>query len=199
MDLKTLSDKDWQYNAAGLEEAYHLVYYIRNKGDVTNWTTRVSKFKNRSDEADYQIIKGITIDAFLKSGLKFDFVIRVLGHNETVAKKDANIREYACDIASAINAVYLGQLLNKRKVTQPLHMLYTKAERQAEMKDVFFINYDKYDLNNKKILIIDDITTSCTTVAEMVKTIKAKWPQAKCYLFCLARTERNDINANVNI
>ncbi|MCM0347364.1 phosphoribosyltransferase [Bacteroides fragilis] len=198
MKLKTLSDKDWQYNAAGLEEAYHLVFYLRNKDDVTGWTTRVSDFKHKSNEADYQLIKEMTVDAFSNSGLKFDYVIRVLGHDEKVAQSSAPIIDYVKAIASVTDAIYIPQLLNKHKKTRPLHTLYTKVDRQNEMKDVFFVKNDENDLNNKKILIIDDISTSCTTVAEMIKTIKAKWPRAQCYLFCLARTSY-DPNANKNI
>lgn len=41
MELKTLSNKHLQYKAAGLEEAYHLVYYIP-QGDTTTWTARVA-------------------------------------------------------------------------------------------------------------------------------------------------------------
>lgn len=67
----------------------------------------------------------------------------------------------------------------------------------APYADFLCKNRDE-NLNNKNILIIDDITTSCTTVAEMVRTIKAEWPDAKCYLFCLARTN-HEMNANVNL
>ena len=182
MELKTLSNKHLQYKAAGLEEAYHLVYYIP-QGDTTTWTARVARFKNRADEEDFQLIKSMTIEAFINSRLTFDYVIRVLGHNETVPLKSAKIREYVYDIASAIGAKYLPQLLNKTRSTAALHTLPTLLDRQKEMKNVFFI---------------DDITTSCTTVAEMVRTIKAEWPDAKCYLFCLARTN-HEMNANVNL
>lgn len=194
MDLKTLSDIDGQYNAAGLEEAYHLVYYIP-KGDVTTWSTRVLRFKNRANEDDYQLIKNITIEAFVNSSLSFDYVIRVLGHNEIAALKGAKIRDYVVDIASAIGAKYLSQLLNKKRATAALHTLSSLSDRKMEVRDVFYIPKKHENLNDKKILIIDDITTSCTTVAEMIRTIKAEWPDAKCYLFCLARTSY-DANAN---
>ncbi len=66
MELKTLSNKHLQYKAAGLEEAYHLVYYIP-QGDTTTWTARVARFKNRADEEDFQLIKSMTIEAFVKA------------------------------------------------------------------------------------------------------------------------------------
>lgn len=41
MELKYLSD-NWQYTDAGLEEAYHIVYYIPSGyRDTTNWTERI--------------------------------------------------------------------------------------------------------------------------------------------------------------
>lgn len=64
------------------------------------------------------------------------------------------------------------------------------------MDGVFEIeNMEGVDLNNKKILIVDDISTACVTSAEMIKTLKTVWPNAIFYLFCIARTNY-DVHSN---
>ena len=45
MKLKSLSN-DPQYTDAGLEEAYHIVYYIpKGYTDTTKWTSMIKQFK----------------------------------------------------------------------------------------------------------------------------------------------------------
>ena len=158
MELKTLSNKHLQYKAAGLEEAYHLVYYIP-QGDTTTWTARVARFKNRADEEDFQLIKSMTIEAFINSRLTFDYVIRVLGHNETVPLKSAKIREYVYDIASAIGAKYLPQLLNKTRSTAALHLSLIHISEPTRL-DV--ISYAVFCL--KKNFFNDTATTEIYTL-----------------------------------
>jgi hypothetical protein len=57
MKLKSLSN-DSQYTDAGLEEAYHIVYYIpKGYTDTTKWTNMIKQFKwNRNDKNDQYII-----------------------------------------------------------------------------------------------------------------------------------------------
>lgn len=197
MKLRYLSNTDSQYHEAGLNEAYHIVYYIP-RDDVTNWTNRVLNFKNKTNIADYKAITDLCVEAMKQEQLNFDYVIRVMGHNETTPLMNAKIREFVLAITKATGATYLPQLLNKYRKTRPLHTLPTLSERQEEMRGVFFVKEETIDLNERTILIIDDISTSCTTVAEMIKTIKARWPLAIFYLFCFARTNHNP-NANQNL
>lgn len=65
------------------------------------------------------------------------------------------------------------------------------------MEGVFEIEV-KQDLNNKSVLIVDDISTACVTSAEIIKTLKEEWPNATFYLFCIARTI-HDEHANENL
>lgn len=199
--LRSLSDKDAQYHDAGLEEAYHLIYYIpRGTDDHTDWSAKILKFKKNDDKKISELFVNLSVNAIKEARLKFDYVIRVLGSNEIRALKSARLRPLAFEIAEATNAVYLPQLLIKKRATQPLHLFHDLASRINEIRGVFEIT-DKYinkNLNHKTILIVDDISTACVTVAEIVKTLKSQWPFVNCYLFCIARTTYNSA-ANVNI
>lgn len=46
MELKSLL-YDPQYTNAGLEDAYHIVYYIPKNQDLTDWSKKVSACKQR--------------------------------------------------------------------------------------------------------------------------------------------------------
>lgn len=196
MELKCLSNTHSQYSDAGLEEAYHIVYYIPS-GDVTNWTSRVKSFKWSNDKTNYEAIIEECATAFKIANLKFDYVFRVLSSNETVAQNNSRLKPLAKRIAEVTRASYIPQILKKRRTTTSLHSLPDLASRKAEIKEVFEINQIT-DLNLKDVLIIDDISTACVTVAEMIKTLKKKWPLANFYLFCIARTSHNTL-ANQNI
>lgn len=197
MKLKKL--EDFQYYAAGLAGAYHLVYYMPDKDDVTNWTHRVIEFKNGESPVDYAEITNLMTEAILEADFHFDYVTRVLGHNEIKALNKAPIIPFVKEIANATGANYHPQLLNKTRTTRPLHTLPTLQERKDEVRGVFFVKDKELDLNYKRLLIVDDITTSCTTIAEMVKTLKSEWPNIEIYLLCLARTIHNEPNANQNL
>lgn len=197
--IKLISEKnDWQYKNAGLVEAYHLLYYMPDRNDVTDWTDRILNFKSKSNIDDYNLITELVANAVLDLNLHFDYVTRVLRHNETEALVNAPIIDFVKRIANVANATYCPQLLNKNRTTRSLHTLPTLKERQEEIRDVFFVN-DDLNLNGKTLLIIDDITTSCTTITEMVKTLKKKWPEINIYLLCLARTIHGCPNANSNL
>ena len=199
MKLKSLSD-DWQYAEAGLEDAYHIVYYIPSGyTDSTNWTTRIKKFKwNNDNENDNLVIDNCT-KAISSAKLKFDYVIRTLGSSETTPITTAKLIPLAKSIAKATSAKYLPRLLKKKRATTPLHKLPDLAARKAEINGVFEIeNKGEDDLDNKTILIVDDISTACVTSAEMIKTIKERWPNTTFYLFCIGRT-KYDEHANENL
>lgn len=193
MNLKSLSDIR-QYKDAGLDGAYHLVYYVPKNRDTTTWSNKVLSCKEKPNN---KIIVEC-VDAIENEDLIFDYVIRVMGHDEIRPLKNAPIIPLVKAVANSTNALYLTQVLNKTRKTKQLHTFSRVSQREAEVRDVFFVNDESHDLNGKTILIVDDITTSCTTVAEMIKTLKRKWPTAKFYLFCIARTDYNP-NANVNI
>ena len=196
MELKYLSD-NWQYTDAGLEEAYHIVYYIPSGyRDTTNWTERIKKFKWGSDVENDQLIIDNCVEAISDAHLEFDYVIRMLGSSEVIPLPNAKLVPLAKKIAETTSAMYLPCLLRKKRATTPLHNLSNLAARKAEMDGVFEIeNMEGVDLNNKKILIVDDISTAFVTSAEMIKTLKTVWPNAIFYLFCIARTNY-DVHSN---
>lgn len=71
------------------------------------------------------------------------------------------------------NLVLDTKLITRIKDTKPQYKL-TFDERQKNLKDAFLLsnNFEKY--KDKKILIVDDIFTTGSTLQEMIKTFHAK-------------------------
>ena len=74
----------------------------------------------------------------------------------------------------------------KTKTTQPLKTQNLQG-RKDEMRNIYKLKTD-INLNNKKVLIVDDIRTTGTTISEITETIKSKYPHSQIASFCLAQT-----------
>jgi predicted amidophosphoribosyltransferase len=127
-------------------------------------------------------------------------VIRVLGSGEQYVSNTSNkpLDIIARTVASHLGCEYSTTLLYKTRKTKPLKNLKTKAEREAEVNGVFRLADETIDLNDKTIIIVDDILTSGTVVKEVIRAIREKYPKAKFKVITLARTKR-DNNANKKI
>lgn len=200
MRLKTLVGIDWQYTDCGLSEAYYLAYYMPY-GDVTNWTARIHKFKNKEDVEDYEVLTNLVTAAIKEDDLHFDFVVRVLGHNQICAKVNDSIRDFAIKVSEAVNAIYVPALIRKHNATVPLHTLGRQGRFQVSAGN-YYVDQSKYEglnLNNKKVLIVDDITTTGSSLIEICRALHEVWPDAKVYSLCLARTKNDNPSANLNL
>lgn len=70
----------------------------------------------------------------------------------------------------------------------------SKEDRESELSEVYRTS-TSLDLTNKKVLIIDDVTTTGTTMIEAAKVLKEYEESVKLYSYCLCKTSRN-VNAN---
>ena len=141
------------------------------------------------DDRDDQIktFAALSAQAFGETDWTFDYVARALGSKEETARKPNRVREIAIAIADKIHAPYILQLLKKTRKTKAFKGGLSRQQRIAEIEDVYEID-EEHDLNNKSILIVDDISTTGTTFEVIADVIRAKYPTAKIYGFCLART-----------
>lgn len=180
-----------QYKFIGLKDAWHLVYYIpkSSTGDVLS--KEIIDFKNQKPEAIRKWTK-IAAERILATEIQFDYIVRALGSAELTASSGRkSLDVLGTYLSKQLECPYVPQTLQKHRVTKPLHTLKTKAERYAEMHEVYFVADGDYDCNRKKVLVLDDVTTTNTTVAEIIRALQAKWPFAEIYFFCLGRTDYN--------
>ncbi|QJB29889.1 hypothetical protein HF329_00630 [Chitinophaga oryzae] len=182
-----------------LNGAWHLAYYIpslRNiEGTLSN---HIIKFKDK----EQQQLKGWALwskDKLPQVGINFDYVVRALGSNELkVTKGTKSMDVIGGFLERSFSWKYVPETLEKNRITKPLHFLKTKPEREVEIHESYFVAKKDNNFAHKHILIIDDVTTTQTTIKEIIRALKTEWPSAKYYLFCLGRTDYNE-NGNDHI
>lgn len=115
------------------------------------------------------IIKNEKICGILK---KYDIIIPVPIHKKRKKQRGYNQSELiAREIAHNIqNLEYQNNILEKTKNTKPQSTLRQKQRRENAQNVYKLLNKEK--INNKKIIIFDDIYTTGSTVNEVSKILK---------------------------
>lgn len=115
------------------------------------------------------IIKNEKIYRILK---KYDIIIPVPIHKKRKAQRGYNQSQLITkEISNCIeNLKYENNILVKIKHTMPQSIL-TKKQRKQNVKNVYKI-INKEKINNKKIILFDDIYTTGSTVKEISKILK---------------------------
>lgn len=168
----------------GYENVWHFGYYFKY-GTSDYLSYQIMDFK--ADKPDQlEAFAKLSADWFEKEFLTFDYVIRMLGSKETIATKSNRMRTVALAIANATDAQYHPLLIKKNRATKSLKML-GRASRQAELEGVFEIN-EPVDLNGKRVLVVDDVTTTGTSFEAIAATLKAAYPTVQLYGYALTRT-----------
>lgn len=110
-------------------------------------------------------------DEILKLLRGIDFAVPVPLHTERFKERGFNQTEKIFEEFLSKKNIPLRKILIQRVPTPKLYSL-GRAERQKILKDVFAA-VDVDDLRGKKLLIVDDIFTTGTTVSECAKVLKS--------------------------
>lgn len=110
---------------------------------------------------------------FIKS---YDIIIPVPIHKNR--KKERGYNQSSLIIKGAVRKINLKYHTNIivndkvliKKIDTPKQSLLKKAEREKNIKNVYFLN-KKAEILNKRILIFDDVYTTGNTVKECTKTL----------------------------
>lgn len=118
----------------------------------------------------------ILADELLKSTLnvsEYDIITHVplfvskersRGYNQSAVLAEAMNKKLSLD--------YIPDLLKRIKDTKSQTYM-KKEERIANVKNVFRLD-DKYEIKGKKIILVDDVMTTGSTVSECIKVLKKK-------------------------
>ena len=87
------------------------------------------------------------------------------------------------------NYTVCSNLIKRIKNTKPQYKL-SKIEREQNLKDAFEICRQSEEVKDKKILLIDDILTTGSTLKEMIKTLEKSGFNNLC-AFVTSCSERN--------
>jgi predicted amidophosphoribosyltransferase len=184
-----LMQRKIRYNENIFFKMYHLCYYFSKPGLRNEDVKLILDFKNKDESAiRHFIIKALenlqhhTIDADL-------IIIRALHSFETVAgsEPDNALDRLGQSLSTVFDCTYYPEIISKTRPTGSIKSL-TIAQRKKEIEDVYRLKQDTFNFNYRKVLIIDDVVTSGTTVCAIMTAILDAYPKAEIEVFCLAWT-----------
>lgn len=162
---------------------FYLGYY---KGDIRK---KLLDFKNGNPRA---------IDRWHKVLLQsaeqlppIDYVVRALGHNELVATEAAPLHTLSKNLAQKIGANYVPELLKKKRSNEKMTAL-SASDRKRVIHDVYTASLESLP-DKTRILILDDVLTTGSTLNEISRAIHEAKPEAKVYFLTLVKTQRGEL------
>lgn len=130
-------------------------------------------FKLKYNNKTYlsKIIANIMKEKLELENIKFDYILCVPLHKKRLKKRGFNQAEKISIYLSKYLEIPFLNLIKRTKKTTKLYKL-NKTERENELKNVFEIDDKSNLLQNKDVLIVDDIFTTGSTVNEVSKILK---------------------------
>lgn len=128
------------------------------------------KYKNNAELAVYMgrmygnDIKGSN---FLKD---IDYLIPIPLHPKRQKKRGYNQAEEICKGLSEATGIPVCTKAIKRVINNPSQTKHSRTERWTNVAGIF-ASTNNIDLNNKKILIVDDVITTGSTIEAIVKSL----------------------------
>lgn len=195
---------------SGLRKAWSLGYYIPKSGNQDRFSNDILRFKNGYEES-LQFYSRLSTYYLLQQPIFFDGIIRPLGSSELVADGSKPL-DYLGKFLSAHLVTHSGEftqycphLIRKNKITTPLHLTRSRNDRIQSLSGVyesnnlhydFIMPYKGFETISPKILIIDDVITTGTTMAELCKLLNEEFISPILYGFTLATTFNSEVSSN---
>jgi hypothetical protein len=164
----------------------YLSYYFPVETGPDSFSRSLIRFK-QGWLADSEFWTCCALEAL--EGLPLEMVIvRALHHDELIltGEEHTGLDELGRLIAGKFGGRYMPFLLGKRKVTMQFRDLHTSKQRREELKEVYYI---REPVAAARVLLIDDIVTTGTTVAAILNEMAKAAPSAKFAVFSLAKAK----------
>ncbi|HAD79187.1 MAG TPA: hypothetical protein DCF99_06965, partial [Flavobacteriaceae bacterium] len=148
-------------NYQNFEKSFALFYYLKNT-DLTHVSNRILSLKE-GDFGEFGDYCTDLISANLKDE-NITFCIRALSSKESTVlpQSDIGSQKLGLSLSNKIGLGYIPHIL-KKKITKPMHTISDKSERLSNISGSYSLNENiigDIDLNNTKVLIVDDISTT---------------------------------------
>jgi hypoxanthine phosphoribosyltransferase len=175
---------------SGFSGVYSLGHYIpQDHAERDAFSDQIDRFKaNRDDVIDAWA--NVVKESFSNNKLRFDFIIRALGPEETAATDRPEMDNIARAIASVTGGQYTPHFLTKSSSSDALASL-EKSARIKKLNEIYSFNTWTRD-PDKRILIIDDVVQTAATLSAIYMVVRSKCPNAKIYFFSLATVFDSD-------
>jgi competence protein ComFC len=185
-------------NYQNFEKSFAIFYYLKNT-DLTHVSNRILSLKegvfgNFGDYCTDLIAENLKMK-------KIDFCVRALSSKRKyiLPKSEIGSQKLGLSLSQKLGIGYIPHIL-KEKTTKPMHSISDKSERFSNINGSYSLNeqiINNLDLNESRILIIDDISTTGATVNEISRVLKDQWPKVKLYFACVAKIN-NEVGDSAN-
>lgn len=142
------------------------------------------KFSGYTDIAE-KLVKFMA-EAIEKRGIKADLIIPIPVFSRRLSETHTSL--LAKELSKLIGVEWDGEVLVKAFQTKPQHTLKYK-ERKKNLKNVFRLATPE-KIAGKTLLLVDDVHTTGTTLAEAAKALRGS---AEIYAVVAASTQRNNL------
>lgn len=168
---------------------WHLFYYFPRNSMWDNNAQLILDFKRDIRSAGDYLLQCMLRELRGHQLNEEIIVIRALKSSELkVGTGTANALDYLGQgIATGISGIYIPQLLIKTRVNSPLKELRAR-EREKELEGVYNLKDLGLNLENRQIILVDDVVTTGATSRAIVGTILNRFPTAKINTVALGWT-----------
>ena len=176
-------DGIYQGILGGYRCASRLPYIGRYRRAVLNFKFRDKvQHKNQFAQIMYKEVQRYYKD------MVFDYVTFVPMHKRALKKRGYNQSRLLAEELSSLMGIPCVKVIEKTKHTKAQHKLNAK-KRKTNLNGAFKV-IDKSRIKGRSILLVDDIVTTGSTLAECSKTINKAKPQLICCLTLLSAVAR---------
>ena len=168
---------------------YHLCYYMLRNEVKDNYQLLLLDFKKGKEKALRRfIIEAIGNLQFLDVD-PYLVVLRALGSKELKVEPDVNVGldRLGGSLAEVLDCSYYPNVITKTRPTGAIKHL-SAAERKFALKGIYRLDPIFFNLDDRKLLIIDDVVTTGSTACAVIEGVLKHYPKAAITVFSLAWT-----------
>jgi hypothetical protein len=170
-----------------IDAGFFLAYYhARSHGNTDYVSERLLDFKDNVEPITSKWVE--IAEQELKGSISVDLTLRVLASDETTTTGGTSMDKLGRLLQTRQGILYLPNCLIKNRQTRPLKSL-PKTERQSELAGVYDFSAP-HGINNNplRILLLDDVLTTGTTIKEIKRAISEEVSNFKLILFVMGKT-----------
>ncbi|HEX9658233.1 MAG TPA: hypothetical protein VGB89_15115 [Bacteroidota bacterium] len=179
-----------------IQNAYHLAFYRAPRSGYQDTVSKSFELFKSSEE--HHVRKWVELTApIISAELSFTCIVRALDHDETVAGGTSSLDKLCEEVARRTEVSYCPERLHKTRTTVDMATLGGKQAKQAELSGVYQFNAEQLP-ENSRILIVEDLFTTGTTLEAIAGTIKAALPSAEIIAFAFVKRDANMSNSHLD-
>ena len=193
---RALPQLDLSGQIQGIHDAFHLAFYHAPRAGLQDRISQhVQEFIAGNEPQTTRWIE--LASSSLSQQTSFDFIVRAFHGRETVAAEFTSLDRLGVALSQKTNAIYAPERLEKSRETADLSQIGGREAKRMELDGVY--RFDAEGIPQKaRILVIDWVMMTGTTVEAIAAAIHRELPEAEVLCFVLGKTDHQGQNFHLN-